>query len=84
MTFLRPLETSIEPLQVQILPQDIENIYSEMLGENKVWIPMIWHQQCCDSDEGKEDVKQYLESFVIQSCRAAIDNCWSGDLNGNC
>ncbi len=41
-----------------MLPQDLEKIYSEILGEKKAWVSMIWPQQCFDSDEGKEVGKQ--------------------------
>ncbi len=28
-----------------MLSQDIENAYSDIPGENKAWVPMIWSQQ---------------------------------------
>ncbi len=58
-----PVGTSTKFLQVQMLPQDIESLYSEILGEYKARVPMIWPQQCCDSDEGKKAGKQDLESY---------------------
>ncbi len=37
-----------------MLPQDIENLYSYILGENKAMVPMIWPQQCYDSDDARK------------------------------
>ncbi len=60
-----------------MLPQEIENLYSEILGENKARVPMIWSQQCCVSDEGKEAGKHDLESYSTQLCKAGVGNCYS-------
>ncbi len=41
----------------------------KIIGENKARVPMIWPQQCCDSDECKEAGKQNLEYYGTQLCR---------------
>ncbi len=63
MRFLETVGISTLPLKVEILPQDTEDICSEILGENKARVRMIWPQQCCDSNEGQEAGKWDLEKY---------------------
>ncbi len=57
-----------------MLSQDIEDLYSEIMGEKKAWVPMIWPQQCGDSDEGMMVGKPDWKSYGTQSCRTENDN----------
>ncbi len=40
-----------------MLAQDIEDICSERVEQDKTWVPKIWPHQCSDNDEGISDGK---------------------------
>ncbi len=44
-------------LQLRILPQDIEDLYSKRAEQNTVWVPKIWPHKYCDNDEAMSDGK---------------------------